>query len=460
MSALGFLREVFREKRDAEAFVWRDAATTYERLLARMDAFAAECDAWGLAPGTVTMVRADFSPDAVALLLALFERGAIVVPVTPHADEHAEAFRETAQAEVTLRCDEAGGVTAERHDRTASHELYDRLRADGHAGLVLFSSGSTGKHKGVVHDLTRLLGKFRRRRHDLRTLAFLLLDHIGGIDTLFYSLSNGSCLVVPGERTPEAVCAAVERHRVQVLPVAPSFLNLLLVSGEHRRHDLSSLVYVTYGAEMMPQSTLDRCAELFPNATLLQKYGTSEVGTLRSQSRDRDSLWVRVGGEGYRTRVVDGKLEILAESSMLGYLNAPSPFTDDGWFRTGDLVETDGEWIRFLGRDSDIINVGGRKVFPAEVEAVIAAVENVAEAAIHSEPNAFMGAIVCARVRTVRPEPAADVVARVRAACRGALESYKIPVRIEVTDEPLTTIRGKTVRTKTVRRADAPGRPA
>ena len=67
------------------------------------------------------------------------------------------------------------------------------------------------------------------------------------------------------------------------------------------------------------------------------------LGVLRSKSKSNDSLWVKVGGDGYETRIVDGILQIKAESAMLGYLNAPSPFTDDGWFITGDeVLEKDG----------------------------------------------------------------------------------------------------------------------
>jgi len=211
--------------------------------------------------------------------------------------------------------------------------------------------------------MSRLLGKYMTRRRSLRTLMFLLFDHIGGLDTLLYCLSNASTVVLIEDRRPAAVCAAVARHRVEVLPVAPSFINLMLLAGEHERHDLSSLRFITYGAEMMPPETLKRCAAAFPGVTLLQKYGTSEVGTLRSQSRSSDSPWVRIGGEDYAWRVADGRLEIRAGSAMLGYLNAPSPFTADGWFRNGDCVEVDGDYIRFLGRDSDVINVGGQRSF-------------------------------------------------------------------------------------------------
>src|SRR6185369_15483612 len=128
--------------------------------------------------------------------------------------------------------------------------------------------------------------------------------------------------------------------------------------GDHQRYDLSSLALITYGTEPMPASTLERVAQAFPSVKLLQTYGMTELGILRSQSRDSASLWVRVGGEGYETKVVDGRLWIRARSAMLGYLNAPTPFDAEGFLDTGDLVETDGEWVRFLGRKSDIINVG------------------------------------------------------------------------------------------------------
>jgi len=87
-------------------------------------------------------------------------------------------------------------------------------------------------------------------------------------------------------------------------------------------------------------------------------------------------------GEGFETRVVDGILHIKAKSAMLGYLNSPSPFTEDGWTITGDSVEVDGEYMRFMGRQSEIINVGGEKVYPGEVESVIQEFDNVAEVTV------------------------------------------------------------------------------
>ena len=445
--AVDFLLDVFRAHADEEAIVYADRARTFRDLLGDIAQVRAEHAAHGIGAGSVVALEADFSPAGIAHLLALFQGGAIAVPLAPaSAARHAE-FRRIARITHRIVLDDRDRAAIERAPAPpAAHSLYETLRAAGHPGLVLFTSGSSGEPKAALHDGVRLLAKYRTPRHRLRTLLFLLFDHIGGFDTLLQALSNASAVIVPAERTPEGVSAAIERHRAEVLPASPSFLGLLLLSEANRAHDLSSLRYITYGAEVMPQGTLDRLHAAFPGVTLLQKYGLTELGTMRSRSSANDSLWVRIGGEGFDTRVRDGLLEIHAASSMLGYLNAPSPFTDDGWFMTGDAVEQDGEYFRILGRASDLINVGGRKVYPAEVEAVIAEVANVAQVAVAGEPHPFTGAIVVARVALEHDEDPRAVERRVREHCRARLAPYMIPAKVVVVPGGLVTERDKTVR--------------
>jgi long-chain acyl-CoA synthetase len=145
--------------------------------------------------------------------------------------------------------------------------------------------------------------------------------------------------------------------------------------------------------------------------------------------------------------VVDGILHIKAQSAILGYLNAPSPFTDDGWFITNDLVEVDGDYMRILGRKQEVINVGGEKVNPAEVENVICELNNVNEVSIFGERNAILGSIICAKVSMV--DPAADkkaLVSQIKAHCAARLEPYKVPMKIEVVDCRLHSDRFKKMR--------------
>ncbi len=414
-----------------------DYAELHERTIAWTERLAYE----GIERGTVVSLEGDYGIETVSAFLALLRAGAVIVPLSRDSAPQRDAFLELGEVEWRIVAHEVTFVT--RTSRTATHAHYQTLRSRNHPGLVLFSSGSTGKPKAAVHDLALLLKKFQTPRHAYRTLVFLQLDHIGGVNTLLYTLANGGAVVVAPDRSPAAVCAAIARYRVELLPTSPTFLNLLLVSEEPARHDVSSLGLITYGTEPMPPYTLERANDCFPAARFLQTYGMTELGILRSKSRDDRSLWVKVGGEGYETKIVDGRLWIRAESAMLGYLNAPSPFDADGYFDTGDMVEVDGDWVRFLGRDSEIINVGGNKVYPTEVEAVLLAMDNIEDAVVHGEPNAISGQAVVAHLKLRVEESLPEVKVRLRRFCRERLAPYKVPTRVIVSTEPLHTARFK-----------------
>lgn len=444
--AIDWLIERMVQWRNDPALIWADRTVTYGDLLERIGFWQEQLKAHGVMRGQVVALCGDYTPQACGLLLALIDRGVIVVPLTAAAEVHRDEFMDIAEVEVVIRFDQSDDWQIERRPVTVINPLTLQLRALGEPGLVLFSSGSTGRSKAALHNFTALLEKFKVQRQRMTTLTFLLLDHIGGINTLLYTVSNGGAIVSVPSRDPEIVCAAIEKHRVEMLPTSPTFLNLLLISEAYRRHDLSSLKLITYGTEVMPESTLQRIAELFPNVRLQQTYGLSELGILRSKSRENNSLWVKVGGEGFETRVVDGILWVRAKSAMLGYLNAPSPFDAEGWMNTGDMVEVDGEYIRILGRKSEIINVGGQKVYPAEVESVLLQMDNVKDVVVLGEKNPITGNIVTARFNLFTPEDPAAFKKRMRTFCRDKLPAFKIPARIEIIEHEQFNARYKRVR--------------
>jgi long-chain acyl-CoA synthetase len=434
---IDFLFEVFRQNADSAAVIWHDQRFTYGDLLERTTHWRAYLQENRIATGTVVAVEADFSPNAIALMLALIENGCVAVPLTSSVAAKKTEFMAIAGVAVLIELDARDETRLTRFEPPPAHDILQGLRDRGHPGLILFSSGSTGQSKAAVHDVVSILGKFKMRRHARRAITFLLYDHIGGFNTMLYQLSNAGCIVTVQDRDPDTVLRAVERHKVELLPTSPTFINLILLSEAYSRYDLSSLKIVTYGTEPMPESTLRRFHQLLPHVELQQTYGLSEVGILRSKSRSSDSLWVKLGGEGFQIRVVEGILQIKAESAMLGYLNAPSPFTDDGWFNTDDKVEVDGEYFRILGRQSEIINVGGQKVYPAQVESVVQEMPEVADVSVHGEKNAITGEIVCATIRLRESRDERQFHRELRQFCRDRLQGFQIPVRIRLVENAM-----------------------
>lgn len=428
---------------DRPALTWHDVPVRYATLVERIHRADRDLTTAGVPRDGVVAFDGDFSPSGIALLFALARRRSVVVPLGLNPPPEVAWRLDLGQVEWFVRSDGADGWTAEPTGRSADHPLFGRLRSAGHPGLILYSSGSSGPPKAALHDLVPLFEKFRTPRPALRTAGFLLFDHIGGLNTLWHVLSNGGTFVCIADRSAEAVAAAVARHRIQLIPTSPTFLNLLLLSGAYERHDLSSLRLITYGTEPMPETTLRRLREVLPAVELRQTYGLSELGILRAKSESSDSLWVKIGGEGYETQVRDGILWIKAESAMLGYLNAQSPFDDRGWFNTGDLVEVRDDYFRILGRRSELINVGGQKVYPGEVESTILEMSEVAEVAVVGEANAVLGWIVVAQVVPALEITPDELRRRVRAHCRARLASYKVPAKVVLVSVELHSARFK-----------------
>lgn len=399
-------------------------------LLARAGELESRLNQCGAGPGALVGFCGDYGLHTVAAFLALFRLGAVSVPFSPSALSEREQL--AAEARIEWWLDPATG-NIERSAYTADHPLVAQLRAQGHAGLIVFTSGSTGKPKVILHDVERVASKFVVVRPGWRMVLFLLIDHFGGFNTLLACLAYGGVGVCVAGRTPDEVCQAIVAARADLLPTTPTFLSLLIASNAWRRHDLSSIRLVTYGAEPMAEATLRRLPEMFPNADYKQTYGLSELGVLQSASAARDSLWLRVGGRDFETRVVDGLLHIRSRSSMLGYLNAPNPIDADGWMNTGDLVEEKDGLIRIAGRASDVINVGGQKVFPVEVESVLQEHAQVVEATVYAVSHPVLGQVVGARLTLEDGAGAPDEVLQdIKAHCRARLQKYKVPMRFEI----------------------------
>ena len=440
MSTIDFLKKRFEKASDVVALVANGDEISYEQLSRAINEKISALKNVGIGNGDVVVLKGDYSLNSISALLALLDLNCIIIPVTPTSFGVLEGSIKEVAPQYLFDCTSPAVEINKYQHIAALPDLYQILRKREAPGLVLFTSGSSGKPKAVVHDFSKLLEKFHTQRPALKTLNFLLFDHWGGLNTLLHGLSNHCPLVMPEERTPDAICSLIERYRIELLPATPGFLNMLLISKAHQRFNLSSLKLITYGAEPMSEMTLKALYKDFPGIDIRQTYGMIELGVLRAKSKSPDSLWVKLGGEGYEIRIVDNKLEIKAAAAMLGYLNAESPFTEDGYLKTGDLVEQDGEWIRILGRQSDLINVGGQKVYPAEVESVILSCDGVKDVTVYGESNPILGKIVCATVVVEEGLDKSALRSALKKHCSNFLQPFMIPMKIKFVDEiPLST---------------------
>ena len=385
----------------------------------------ASVDLSNVQSGDVVALIGDFDPQSILTLLQLIDKNVILAPLTTDTKLQHDYFFESALVDVVIE-----GASVRRIEHGVTHEFIEQLRSKDHAGLVLFSTGTTGRPKAILHDLTLFMQRFETPRPTLKTINFLLFDHIGGLNTLLHTLFNKGTVVAPKSRSVKDILATCSEHEIEVLPTTPTFLRMMLMSGLIPDQVPETLRIITYGTERMDQPTLNALCELLPNVDFRQTFGMSELGIVRVKSEARDSLFMKVGGEGVETKVVDKVLEIRSETRMLGYLNAESPFDSDGWYNTKDIVEERDGLYKVTGRTSEVINVGGLKFMASEVERVALQYENVELVKAEAKPNPITGQHV---ELTVQSAPNNEVdKAGLKTFLTEQLPNHMMPKRIKI----------------------------
>jgi long-chain acyl-CoA synthetase len=375
--------------------------------------------------GDVVALIGDFDPRSILTLLQLIDKNVILVPLTVDTRAQHKYFFETALVDVVIE-----GESVKRINHSLKNELIENLRFKSHSGLVLFSTGTTGRPKAILHDLTLFMQRFETPRPTLKTLNFLLFDHIGGLNTLLHTLFNKGTVVAPKSRSVEDILATCAKYKIEALPTTPTFLRMMLMSGLIPKGFPETLRIITYGTERMDQPTLDALCELLPNVDFRQTFGMSELGIVRVKSKARNSLFMRIGGEGVETRVRDSILEIRSATRMLGYLNADSPFDKDGWYNTKDIVEERNGHYKITGRTSEVINVGGLKFMASEVERVALQYEHVELVKAEAQPNPITGQHVELTVQ-LAPEHDMDKTG-LKAFLNEHLPNHMMPKRLKI----------------------------
>ena len=168
-----------------------------------------------------------------------------------------------------------------------------------------------------------------------------------------------------------------------------------------------------------------------PQIKLLQTFGTSETGILKTRSKSSSSLFFKIIDDEKEFKIINNELFLKSKTQVNGYVNHNNDnFKDDGWYATGDLVETDEDgYVKIIGRKNKLINVGGLKVLPKEIEDVINSVYGVDDSTVYGESNNLVGNIVCAKIFT-NLENTKDLKSKIKSVCRENLDKYKVPVKM------------------------------
>lgn len=410
------LAQLVRERRERVLWVGESGAVTWGEFGMLVEDCRQRAHAAGVSWGSLVVTPGAGAIKALAWMFGIAAAGGIVLPLRDERRGEIDAWKQFIAVEWSV-----DGSELIRHgrgrwsDRAAA--LVEALKERGHPGLVLATGGTTGIPKVMLHDLVSLWSTVPLRPTDSprRILPLMKLDHIGGLDALWRALAAGHIVVdSPAPFSVANVADVIFRHRVEVLPATPSFLNLLLLGNVVRTHDLSSLRTVPYGAELMSPALLARLRRALPEVEFVERFGTSETGALPVIATE-NGLELRTGANQFEWSIRDGELWIRSPARALGYLAGDSgSFEALGWFRSGDLaVRNEDGSIRVVGRRTELINVGGEKVLPSVVESALLEHPRVADCRVSGRMNAVLGQVVTADLVWTGPETDPLVVKRI-----------------------------------------------
>ncbi len=317
---------------------------------------------------------------------------------------------------------------------------------------VLFTSGTSGAPKMVVHTLASLAGAISRGGDDPESrvwATFYDLRRYGGLQILLRALLGGHSLVLAGPREPtEETIERMARHGATHVTGTPSHWRKALMDPASQA---LRPAYVRLSGEIADQPLLDALKKRFPAAVVAHAFASTEAGVCCEIEDGRAGLPASLidGASGpVEMKIRDGTLRVRSARTASGYLGAGAEqlLDVDGFVDTGDMMERNGDRYLFAGRRGGIINVGGLKAHPEEIEAVIGRHPAVRLVRVKGRGNGVTGQLVAAEVVLVEVREdgcsklTQDEIRReILAECRASLAPYKVPASLRfVADLPLT----------------------
>jgi len=483
------------------AVLFEDQRLTYGQLLTQANKFASALRGLGVHEGDRIILRTPNIPPALVANFAILKLGAVCIPTSPlfsrteiaHVANDSEAVAMIVSAALLGEVEAArdslqtvkhiiviGGDAAEVKTRgllaygellqSGAATLDPVLRKREDTGLLLYTSGTTGRPKGTVHFVEELLivpdsfGKYGWRVTEN--------DVIGGSAPLAFGAGYSSYATIPfrfgaaasliPKFEPEKMFDTIQKHRISVLTLAPTaYRKMLQVPDAEKKYDLSSLRVCTGGGESLTAPTYHAWKKKF-GQEIFEGLGTTEMmyvfaSNVVSRKAKPGSFGRAV--PGYELKVIDEENKE-AKAGTIGHFVACGPtgtiywrdpdkqrhaITPDGWNRAGDFVHVDEDgYFWFVSREDDIIKSSGYRIGPEEIEVTLADHPAVADVAVIGVPDAVRGQSAKAFVVLVPGQSVSTE--ELIAFCKGKIATYKLPREIEIVEQLPRTATGKLLR--------------
>ena len=467
-----------------EAIAFEQERITWRELDRRVRNVAGGLASSGIERGDRIGLFVGNRPEFVIAIFAAAQLGAIIVPlgIRQQRDEIAYALNDCSakvlihDGELADRIPDPDQVPSLRYrfsvGSSAAAVPFDALfvgerasalfaaTGDEDTAVILYTSGTTGRPKGAMLTNLNIVNSALAYEHCMnlrqeeRCLVAVPLSHVTGLIAGVAAAARCACtlIIMPSFRAADFLALAAAERMTYTLMV-PAMYNLCLLQPDFDRFDLSAWRVGGYGGAPMPPATIAAFAQRLPNLLLMNTYGATETTSpttiMPPEFTATHPGKVGVPIPGTKTVIMDdhgsevprgdvGEIWIGGASVVRGYWNnsaaTQKEFTG-GFWHSGDLgsVDADG-FVSVLDRKKDMLNRGGHKIYTAEVEAVLAAHEDVVESAIVGRPCPVLGERVHAYVVTRSPETEAESLRRYLAE---RLSDYKVPETMHLSTEPL-----------------------
>lgn len=305
--------------------------------------------------------------------------------------------------------------------------------------ITIFTSGTTGQPKKVVHSIETLTRSVRlgdRYRNHVWAYAYNP-THMAGLQVFFQAFENLNTLVNVFNMQRKDVYQMIDRYQITHISATPTFYRMLLPMEKF----YPSVQRVTLGGEKSDNHLYETIRKIFPEARINNVYASTEAGSLFAARGDCFQI----------PDQLHGKFKVLSEELLIhrSLLGRSDSFTFDGdYYHSGDLIEWVDEeagLFRFKSRKNELINVGGYKVNPGEVEEAINALEGVRQSLVYGKSNSVLGYVLVAEVQTEEGSTLTEL--DIRRSLKNQLQDFKIPRKVRFVDAFSLTRTGKLKRT-------------